>query len=1136
MGVDPGLLRTRRFLPLFVTQFLGAFNDNFLKNAVVVLALTQAVAGGPGVELVGLLGGAALVFPFFPFSATAGQLADRFDKAMLARIVKAMEIPLMAAGAYGLMRGDLWFLLAVLLAIGIQSVFLGPIKYALLPAHLRDDELLAGNGLIESSTFLAILLGTIGGGVIVSLPGGPGIVAVTLVALSLAGFAASLFIPPAPSRAPDLRVEPNIAAATAAIVRETRALRGVWRAILGISWFWAAGGVLVGQLPAYVDGVLNADAHVFSVFLAMFTLGIAFGTFIAARLLKGEISARHAPLWMALMAAFLVDLYFATPAAPPSVRLALSDVLATPAIWRIGADLLGAALAGGAFVMPLYAIVQAWSPPERRARSIAANNIATAAMMTIATVVAIALGLAGVPHAVDFLILAALNLAVALIVIRLLPDEILKGWAITLLGWWFRVELRGRENAPKGEGPAIYVVNHVSLLDGPLLAAFLPGKPTFAVHSDVPKWWWAKPFLALVDVYPLDPTNPMATKALIRVVREGRQLVIFPEGRITVTGALMKIYDGPGMIADKAEAMVVPVRIDGAQFSKLSYLRGRLRLRWRPKITISILPPRKLAVPEALTGRERRRAVGRVLYDTMADMMFATSPHRIDLFTALLDARDLHGGGTVVVEDFERKLSFDQVIQGATVLGGRLAAISAPGEAVALLLPNAAATMVAFFALQAHARVPAMLNFAAGADNMAAACEAAQVKTIVTARRFIERAKLDGVVARLARDRRVVYLEDLRAGLSLGEKLRAKLSTRLARRWHRAHAPDAAKPAVILFTSGTEGAPKAVLLSHANIMANRQQLAARIDFNPADIVFNALPVFHSFGLTGGALLPILSGIRAYFYPSPLHYRIVPELVYGTNATIFFGTDTFLSGYARMANPYDFYSLRYVFAGAERVKPETRATWMDKFGLRILEGYGATETAPALATNTPMHFKAGTVGRLLPGIEHRLEPVPGVTGGRLLVKGPNVMLGYMRAERPGELDPPPDGWYDTGDIVTIDAEGFITIAGRAKRFAKIGGEMVSLAAVEAWAGEVWPGHHHACVALPDPRKGEQLVLVTERADAIREPLLRFAAERGIPELMIPRVFVPVDRLPLLATGKIDLRAVAAIAKGAADGPS
>ncbi len=205
-------------------------------------------------------------------------------------------------------------------------------------------------------------------------------------------------------------------------------------------------------------------------------------------------------------------------------------------------------------------------------------------------------------------------------------------------------------------------------------------------------------------------------------------------------------------------------------------------------------------------------------------------------------------------------------------------------------------------------------------------------------------------------------------------------------------------------------------------------------------------------------------------------------------------------------------------------------------LRILEGYGATETAPVLATNTPMHFKAGTVGRLLPGIEHRLEAVPGVAGGRLQVKGPNVMLGYMRADNPGVLDPPPDGWYDTGDIVTIDAEGYVTIAGRAKRFAKIGGEMVSLAAVEAWAGEVWPGHHHACVALPDPRKGEQLVLVTERADAIREPLLRFAAERGIPELMIPRVYVPVDRVPLLATGKIDLRAVAAIAKGAADGPS
>ncbi len=293
-------------------------------------------------------------------------------------------------------------------------------------------------------------------------------------------------------------------------------------------------------------------------------------------------------------------------------------------------------------------------------------------------------------------------------------------------------------------------------------------------------------------------------------------------------------------------------------------------------------------------------------------------------------------------------------------------------------------------------------------------------------------------------------------------------------------------------------------------------------------MFNALPVFHSFGLTAGLILPVLSGIKVFLYPSPLHYRIVPELVYDTNATILFGTDTFLSGYGRVANSYDFYSVRYVFAGAEKVKDETRRVWVEKFGLRILEGYGTTETSPVLAINTPMHFAAGTVGRLLPGITHRLEPVPGIPeGGRLFVHGPNVMKGYLRVERPGILEPPPDGWYDTGDIVTVDGAGFVRIQGRAKRFAKIAGEMVSLGAVESAAAGLWPSGHHAVVAIADERKGEQLVLVTDHAGAARPELLAYFRQSGLPELMVPRTVLQVDKLPLLGTGKTDYVAVQAL---------
>jgi acyl-[acyl-carrier-protein]-phospholipid O-acyltransferase/long-chain-fatty-acid--[acyl-carrier-protein] ligase len=378
-----------------------------------------------------------------------------------------------------------------------------------------------------------------------------------------------------------------------------------------------------------------------------------------------------------------------------------------------------------------------------------------------------------------------------------------------------------------------------------------------------------------------------------------------------------------------------------------------------------------------------------------------------------------------------------------------------------VLLPTSRASLVTFFALQAHQRVPAMLNFSTGPAAAIAACRGAEISLIVTARLFIEKAKLQPLIAALEPHATILYLEDVKRQIGITTRVAALVRSMLAKAHHDpARAND---PAVVLFTSGSEGTPKGVVLSHRNLLANRHQLSSVVDLSPKDIVFNALPVFHSFGLTGGLLMPLLAGVRTFLYPSPLHYRTVPEFVYGLNATILFGTDTFLSGYARAADNYDFYSVRYVFAGAERVKPETRRVWFERFGIRILEGYGATETSPALAVNTPMHFKAGTVGRLLPGIQHRLERIEGIdASGRLFVRGPNVMLGYLRAENPGVLQPPADGWYDTGDIVDIDADGFVTIKGRAKRFAKVAGEMVPLGAVEDLVSKVWPEETHAVV--------------------------------------------------------------------------
>lgn len=715
---------------------------------------------------------------------------------------------------------------------------------------------------------------------------------------------------------------------------------------------------------------------------------------------------------------------------------------------------------------------------------------------------------------------------------RLVPEKATKRLFAGLLRLLYQVELRGIENYARAGERVVIVANHASFLDAVLIGSLLPGRPTFTVDSHMAERWWVKLGLALVDFFTMDPTRPLATRALIKVVETGRPCVIFPEGRITVTGGLMKIYEGAGMVADRADAMILPLRIDGAQLTPFSRIQSKVRVRWFPKITVTLLPPVKLALDPALRGRARRRAIGLRLYDLMTNLLFVTANHRRGLFEALLETRRIQGGGHGIIEDLGREaLSYGRLLAGSFALGRALADPSAPGERIGLLLPNSGAAAVAFFALLAYGRVPALLNYTAGAAGMRAAAWAAEIRIVVTSRRFLTAAKLEGVADQLGRELRLIYLEDIAASLGWLPKLAAWLQARWPQRFApRGVGPD--DPAVVLFTSGSEGTPKGVVLSHANLLANRYQIGALIDFTPRDIVFNALPLFHSFGLTGGLLLPLLAGVKTFLYPSPLHYRLVPQLTYDSNATILFGTDTFLAGYARGANAYDFYNLRHVFAGAERVRDETRRAWAEKFGLRILEGYGATEMSPVIAVNTPMQFKAGTAGRFLPGIEWHLAPVEGITeGGRLFLRGPNLMLGYLRSEAPGQLEPPQGGVYDTGDIVAVDGEGFVTILGRARRFAKIAGEMVSLAAVEAVAAELWPEGRHAVIAVPDPRKGEQLLLVTDQPGATREALLGAVRRAGMPELALPRTILLVERLPLLGSGKPDYKAITELVRQA-----
>ncbi|MGZ0080131.1 AMP-binding protein [Methylomonas sp. YC3] len=707
--------------------------------------------------------------------------------------------------------------------------------------------------------------------------------------------------------------------------------------------------------------------------------------------------------------------------------------------------------------------------------------------------------------------------------------KIVLRWLLTLV---YRVKVHGLENYAKAGNRVLIVANHTSFLDPLLLGVFLPDDITFAINTQISERWWLKPFLRLSKVFPMDPTHPLSLKALIHHLQSDTKTVIFPEGRITVTGSLMKIYDGTGMVADKSGATLLPIRIDGAEYSRFSKL-GSVRQHWFPRITIHIQPPTLIETHGDVTGKARRKHSGHILADIMTEMMFATSHYQQTIFAALLEARALHGGRYTVAEDLERKpLSYDALITRSIIVGKLIKTLTQTGENVGVLLPNSCKTLNVVLGLQIYQRVPAMLNYSIGAAGMAAACRTGQINIVLTSRKFIELAKLGDEAATLAQHVKLIYLEDLATSLTGFDKIIGLLQAKTARFWYKSQDYDADDAAVVLFTSGSEGLPKGVVLSHANILANHKQIRARIDFGPGDVVLNFLPMFHSFGFTVGTMMPILNGMTSFFYPSPLHYAVIPEMAYEVGATIMFGTNTFLAAYAKKAHPYDFYSLRYVVAGAEKLQETTRTTWLDKFGIRILEGYGATETSPVTSVNTPMDYKAGSVGRFMPDMLHKLEPVPGIeNAGKLHVAGPNIMKGYLLPDNPGVLVPPcsaafGEGWYDTGDIVHVDEEGFIHIQGRSKRFAKIGGEMVSLTAVEQLAIHAWPEAQHVVVSLPDPKKGEQLILLTTRRDANAKQLAD--ASPGVATINLPKKLFVLDKLPVLATGKTDYPGATALA--------
>jgi acyl-[acyl-carrier-protein]-phospholipid O-acyltransferase/long-chain-fatty-acid--[acyl-carrier-protein] ligase len=709
----------------------------------------------------------------------------------------------------------------------------------------------------------------------------------------------------------------------------------------------------------------------------------------------------------------------------------------------------------------------------------------------------------------------------------------------------------------KAPGPVLLLPNHTSWWDWLLIGVCLDKDWRFAVSREAAEVsWFHKRIMINSRTFPVDMNSPYGVKHMAEYLQKGGRLVLFPEGRLSRTGSLMKLFDGTGFLIYKTHAKVITAYLRDAY--RLPYSPSPGKKSWFPRLSVhfsNILTPPKT---DHASVTDARHHLTDWLRDQMVKQQFETEMEfgPTNLPAAILESAKRQPRKKILQDSTMQKISYRKLLIAASVLAScwrkRLnGAVGTPRPTtenkvgrgvptaprignnvthrIGVLLPNVNAMPVVLLSLWLTKKVPAVLNYTVGPAILLACARVAELKQIITSKRFIENFHLDLKPFQDA-GIEVLFVEDVRAGISAAQKISVVFSSRAPLGF-----PKSEDPAVVLFTSGSEGDPKAVELTHRNILANIRQMVSVIDLMESDRFFNALPLFHSFGLTIGLLLPLVRSTFVFLYLSPLHYRVVPSAFYNLDCTVLFGTNTFLNGYARKAHPYDFRSLRYLFAGAEKLQESTANIWMRKFGVRIIEGYGATECSPCVSANTPMRSKHGSAGQFLPDIEYRLEPVEGVSdadsgmhnekAGRLFVRGPNIMRGYLNLE-PNAKFQTLGGWYDTGDIVNVDAEGYVHILGRLKRFAKVSGEMVSLTAVEDVLVSAFPKYGLkfaiAVVARPDEGKGEKLIAATNESRLTMDEVRNAIRARGLSNLAVPREIKVIHEIPRLGTGKINHR--------------
>ena len=1115
-------LKHRGLQPFLWTQFLGAFNDNLFKIVVSMLAVHMVAAARAGREL--SIVSAVFILPFLLFSGYAGQLADAYSKRTVLVVSKSLEIVAAGLGLVAFAFGHLQLTYAVLFLIALQATFFSPAKYGILPEILPDRDLSRANGVLEMSTFVAIVLGTaVGGYLFEAWHDHLWVIGLLVVAVAVVGTLSSFRIPHVPAAAPTKRIDKNPWREIFSGISTLRRDRVLWLTVVGVSYFWFLGSLLQLVVILFGTAVMGLSDTWVGVLTTFAAIGIGVGSLAAGRLSGDKVELGLAPIGAIGMGVFAIAL----------ARSGHSFALAAVNLTLVG-------FFGGLFAVPLNALMQQRSGGDEKGRVMATNNfLNTVAIMIASAALSILSDRLQLSPDRILLVFGVLTLLSSIYVLGVVPEFLVRFSLWLLTHTVYRIRIIGQEHVPF-RGPALLVCNHLSHIDGALVGACVQRFVRFLVYRPYYEHWALHRLMKLMKAIPIGSGREAAAalEHARRELEQGHVVCIFAEGAISRTGNMLPFKRGFERIAEGLDAPIIPVYLDRVWGSIFSFKGGRFFWKWPVRVPYPVTVAFGRPLPSQATAAEVRLA----LQTLSCDVAMQRRPADESLGRQFVRTAKHHWRTFAMADATAKPMTFGRTLTASLLLSRWVRRRFRNEKHIGLLLPASVGGALANIAVSLAGKVPVNLNFTAGRESMAAAIDACGIRTILSSRRFLSKAEIEAPEG-------TIYLEDVMPSFGRARRLSMFLTALLLPSWviNRIYVQrvDGDALATVIFSSGSTGQPKGVMLTHRNILANVDAIGQIYELRPDDVLVGVLPFFHSFGFTGTIWFPMISGFGVAYHPNPMDAKAIGELAAQYRATLIISTPTFCASYIRKCEPEQFKHLRYAIVGAERLREPVATAFKAKFGIDLLEGYGCTEMAPVVAVNVPdvqdgherqRGTRIGSVGHPLPGVAAKIVDVDTGEGplfdreGLLLVKGPNRMLGYL-GDPAKTADVIRDGWYVTGDIARIDDAGFVEITDRLSRFSKIGGEMVPHMRIEEQIQTFLADGCTAVVtAVPDPSKGERLVVFYTDPALTPQQLWERLCQTELPRLWVPKRddFNLTDSIPTLGTGKLDLRAVRQLA--------